>query len=127
VSTLADLTPGMQFLMACQVVAVDPVNGIALSLFGPASAQAATATISPAGAMTGQLMTAPDQVPVNVITGFAPVAVGDVLENSGTGETAVCRWSQINADGTVAWASSAAHRVVYPGEGWTVIAHVDNL
>jgi hypothetical protein len=77
--------------------------------------------------MTGQLAAAPDQVPVTVVTGFTPVSVGDVLENGQTGETAVCRYSQITADGTVQWASAASHRVIYPAQGWTVIGHVDGL
>jgi hypothetical protein len=124
VTTLADLVPGQQVLFAFAVTAVDPATGISLGLYGPGRILAATAVIAPTGVMTGQLAAPPDQVPVTVVTGFVPVSVGDVLEHAETGETAVCRWSQINADGTVAWASSAAHRVVYPGEGWTVISHV---
>lgn len=124
-TTLADLAAGQQFLFAVQITAVDQGTGISLALYGPGRVQAATATISPAGVMTGQLAAAPDQVPVTVVTGFAPVSVGDVLENGESGETAVCRWSVIQEDGTVLWSSSAGHRVVYPAEGWTVISHVD--
>jgi hypothetical protein len=124
-ATLADLTTGEQFLFACQVTAVDPSAGISLALYGPGRVEAATATITPAGVMTGQLAATPDQVPVTIITGFAPVSVGDVLENADTGETAVCRWSQISDDGTIAWSSAATHRVIYSGSGWTVIGHVD--
>jgi hypothetical protein len=122
-TTLADLTAGEQFLMACQVVAVDPVNGMTLSLFGPASAQAGTATIATTGVMSGQLLTTPDQVPVSVVTGLALLTVGDVLSNDATGETAVCRWSQISPDGIATWSSSLDHRVIYPAVGWTVIGH----
>jgi hypothetical protein len=32
--------------------------------------------------------------------------------------------SQVSADGTVTWSSSADHRVVYPGAGWAVIGHI---
>lgn len=124
-TTLADLGQGDQFLFACQVTALDQVTGLSLALYGPGRVQAAAATISPAGVMAGQLAAAPDQVPVTLVTGFVPVSVGDVLENEQTGETAVCRWSRIQPDGTVLWASAAAGRVVYPASGWAVIAHVN--
>ena len=78
-ATLADLVPGDQFLFACSVTAVDQVTGLSLGLYGPGRALAATAVISPAGVMSGQLAAAPDQVPVTIVTGFAPVSVGDVL------------------------------------------------
>lgn len=120
---LSDLKAGQQFLFAAQVTAIDGA-GYHLSLFGPAEAAAGTAVISPAGAMSGQLAAAPNAVPVTVVTGFAPVAVGDVLESQQTGETAVARWSQIGPDGTVTWSASAGHRVVYPAAGWTTIGHV---
>jgi hypothetical protein len=122
-TTLADLKTGDQFLFACQVVSKD-VNGLGLALYGPGRVQAATALIAPTGAMTGSLSATPDQVPVTIVTGFVPVSVGDVLENSVSGETAVCRWSQINKDGTVVWSSSASSRVIYPSSGWVVISHV---
>lgn len=122
--TLADVTPGTQFLFACQVTTVD-AQGTALDLYGPGRTLAAVAVIAPTGVMSGQLSAPPDQVPVTVVTGFAPVSVGDVLENQRTGETAVCRWSQISPDGTVQWASAAAHQVIYPAQGWTVIGHAD--
>jgi len=122
-ATLADLVPGDQFLFACSVTAVDQVTGLSLGLYGPGRALAATAVISPAGVMSGQLAAAPDQVPVTIVTGFAPVSVGDVLENT-AGETLVARWSQISPDGTVTWSSSADHRVIYPAAGWSVIGHV---
>jgi hypothetical protein len=123
-TTLAGLVPGSQVLFAFVVTSVDAVTGISLDLYGPGRIRAATAVISPAGVMSGQLAAPPDQVPVTVVTGFAPVSVGDVLQNQATGETMVCRWSQISADGTVTWSSSADHRVIYPAQGWTIIAHV---
>jgi len=125
-TTLADLQPGQQFLFACSVTALDQVTGMSLALYGPDRTMAASSVISPAGVMSGQLAAPPDQVPVTVVTGFAPVSVGDVLENEATGETAVARWSEISpADGTVTWSSSAAHKVIYPGTGWHLIGHVN--
>lgn len=126
-TTLADLVTGDQFLFACQVTSVDATAGIGLALYGPGRVQAAAAAISPAGVMSGQLAAAPDQVPVTLVTGFAPVSTGDVLQNGQTGETAVCRWSQIGGDGTVTWSSSVDHRVIYPAAGWVVVGHVDGL
>ena len=123
-ATLADLVPGEQFLFACQVVSVDQVAGLSLGLFGPGRVQAASAVISPAGVMSGQLAAPPDQVPVTMVTGFAPVSVGDVMQSDATGETAVCRWSQIGPDGFVTWSSSPAHQVRYPATGWTRIGFV---
>ncbi|HSZ38459.1 MAG TPA: hypothetical protein VK817_00730 [Trebonia sp.] len=123
-TTLADLAVGNEFLFIGQVTALDPVAGLSLSLFGPASAQAGSAVISPAGAMSGQLAAAPNQVPVTIVTGFAPVSVGDVLQNNRSGETLVCRWSQIGPDGSVTWASAASHQVIYTGQGWTTVGHV---
>ena len=122
-TTLADLTLGQQFLFACSVTAADQVTGISLGLYGPGRVQAAAAVISPAGVMSGQLAAPPDQVPVTLVTGFAPVSVGDVMENA-AGETLVARWSQISPDGTVTWSSSADHRVIYPAAGWTNIGHL---
>jgi len=121
-TSLADLRPGDQFLFACQVTTLDG-NGLGVALYGPARTEAATATISPAGVMSGQLAAPPDQVPVTLVTGFAPVSVGDVMENA-AGETLVARWSQISPDGTVTWSSSADHRVIYPAAGWTNIGHL---
>ena len=122
-TTLADLQPGQQFLFACQVTAADATAGVSLALYGPGRAQAATAVITPAGVMSGQLAAPPGQVPVTVVTGFAPVSAGDLMQNDATGETMVCRWSQISGDGTVQWAAAGSHRVVYPAAGWTVIGH----
>ena len=123
-TTLADLAVNDQFLFACQVTGLDVVTGLGLALYGPGRTQAATAAISPAGVMTGQLAAAPGQVPVTLVTGFAPVSVGDVMENQQTGETAVCRWSRIQPDGTVLWAAAATGRVVYPAAGWATIGHI---
>lgn len=123
-TTLAEITAGDQFLFACQAISVDPTNGLALSLYGPGSIKAADATIHPDGTMTGNLAASPDQVPVNVVTGFVPISVGDILESSISGETVVCRWSTIKSDGTINWSSSTTHGVVYSATGWTVVGHV---
>ena len=123
-TTLADLQAGEQFLFACQVTAVDQVAGLSLGLFGPGRVQAASAVISPAGVMSGQLAAPPDQLPVTMVTGFAPVSVGDVMQNSVTGETMVCRYSQINPDGNVIWSASPSRQVIYPAAGWSIIGHV---
>lgn len=122
-TTLADLKSGDQFLFACQVTSLD-ANGLGLALYGPGRVEAATALIAPSGAMSGQLAASSSQVPVTVVTGFVPVSVGDVLSNSESGETVVCRWSQINPDGAVIWSTSPAHRVIYSASGWVVIGHV---
>lgn len=122
-TTLADLGQGAQFLFVASVTAVDG-QGYHLSLYGPGASSAGSALIGPDGTMSGMLALPASQVPVTVVTGFAPVAPGDVLENGQTGETAVCRWSQIRGDGTVAWAASVSRQVIYPAAGWTVIGHV---
>lgn len=126
-TTLADLQPGNQFLFACAVTAADQTAGLTLALYGPGRIQAATATISPAGAMSGQLAAPPDQVPVTVVTGFAPISTGDIMCSDATGETMVCRWSQIGPDGAVTWSASADHRVIYPAAGWTLAGHADGF
>src|ERR1700755_2591109 len=118
-TTLAEVQPGDEFLFACQVTSLDPTNGIGLSLYGPASIKAADAAIHTDGTMTGNLAASPDQVPVNIVTGFVPVSVGDVMQNADSGETVVCRWSQIKPDGSVIWSAAANHRVVYPTTGWS--------
>lgn len=123
-TTLADLQAGGQFLFVATVASIDGA-GYHLNLFGPASAAAGAAVIAPDGTMTGALALPAAQVPVTVITGMAPVSVGDVLESQSSGETAVCRWSALGADGTATWASATGHRVVYPAQGWAVIGHVD--
>jgi hypothetical protein len=123
-TTLADLKQDQQFLFACQVISSD-TSGITLALYGPGRVQAATAIIGPDGTMTGSLAAPANQVPVNLVTGFIPLSVGDVLQNNDSGETSVCQWSAINPDGTVVWSSSPSHRVVYPAAGWSVIGHVN--
>lgn len=121
---LAELQAGDQFLFVASVALTDAA-GYHLSLFGPSATAAGAALIGPDGAMSGQLALPAAQVPVTVVTGLAPVTVGDVLESERTGETAVCRWSQVGPDGAVTWSSAAAHQVVYPASGWSVIGHVD--
>ncbi len=83
--------------------------------------------IAPAGTFTGVLASAPDLIPVSLITGFAPLQTGDILERAGSGETAVVRWTSIKPDGTVQWSSSAAARIIYPADGWFIIGHVSDL
>lgn len=121
---LADLKAGDQFLFVAKVSAVDAA-GYHLDLFGPAAVIAGSAVIGPDGVMAGQLALPAAQVPVTVVTGLVPVAVGDVLENARTGETMVCRWSAVAPDGTVTWSPSVSHQVTYPASGWTVIGHID--
>ena len=123
-TTLADLKAGDEFLFACQVAGLDQVTGLSLALFEPGRVMAASAVISPTGAMSGQLSAPPGLVPVTVVTGFAPVSVGDVMQNGRTGETMVCRWSAIGPDGSVTWASASSPQVTYPSQGWAVIGHV---
>jgi len=124
VTSLSDLRAGDQFLFVASVTAVDAA-GFRLALFGPSATAAGSAVIGPDGAMSGLLALPPSQVPVTVVTGLAPVAVGDVLESQRTGETAVCRWSAVGQDGAVTWSSATARQVVYPAAGWQVIGHVD--
>jgi len=123
-TTLADLQVGDQILYVGKVVSLDVVAGIGLTLWGPAAVQAATAQITPAGVMSGQLAAAPNLTPVTKVTGFAAVSVGDILENTGTGETLACRWSQIDATGTAVWSASVDHKVTFTASGWTVIGHI---
>jgi hypothetical protein len=124
VATLADVRRGDVFLAGARCSAADPVAGLTLGLYGPHRDKMADAQITPAGVITGQLAAAPALIPVQLVTGFAPVSVGDVLQ-SGTGETLVCQWTRTSPDGTVLWSSSAGHYVVYPAAGWQVVGHVD--
>lgn len=124
-STLADITVGQQFLFVCQATAIDPATGMTLALYGPSNVLAATAQIDTNGAMTGQLQSSPDTIPVSIITGFTPFAVGDVIQRESSGETMVCRWSNIATDGTTTWSASEGHGVIYASDGWSVIAHID--
>lgn len=122
-TTLADLTPGQAFMFVAQVTAIDG-SGTHLSLFGPASAAGGTALMDPAGALTGQLTTAPAQIPVTVVTQFETVSAGDVLSNDATGETMVARAVTVQSDGSYLWSPAPSGGVVYKTDGWTVIGHV---
>lgn len=126
-TTLADVRRGDVFLAGVRCTAADPAAGLTVGLYGPGRSKMADGQIAPDGTITGTLAAAATLIPVQLVTGFAPLSVGDILENARTGETAVVRYSQIQADGTVLWSSSAARRVVYPAAGWTVISHVDGL
>jgi hypothetical protein len=125
VTTLADVRRGDVFLTGVRCSAADQAAGLTLGLYGPHRDKMADAQITPAGVITGQLAAAPALIPVQLVTGLAPLSAGEVLENAQTGETAVVRYSQIQPDGTVVWSSSVAHRVIYPAAGWTVVGHVD--
>jgi hypothetical protein len=122
-TVLTDLQTGEQFLFVAQVAAID-AGGYHLALFGPGSVQAASAVIDPTGAMTGTLSAPPDQVPITVVTGFAPITVGDVLSSDRTGETMVARSVWLTNQGVPMWANTPEATVPYPAAGWTVIGHV---
>jgi hypothetical protein len=123
-ATLAGVRRGDVFLIGARCSAADQVAGLTLGLYGPQRDKMADAQITPAGVITGQLADAPALIPVQLVTGYAPVSVGDVMQ-SGTGETAVCQWTRTSPDGTVLWSSSAGHYVVYPAAGWQIVGHVD--
>ena len=123
-TTLADVRRGDVFLAGARCSAVDAVAGLTLGLYGPGRDKMADVQVTPAGAVTGQLAAAPNLIPVQLVTGFAPVSVGDVMQ-SAAGETVVCQWTRIGPDGAVLWSSSAGHHVVYPAAGWQVVGHVD--
>lgn len=122
-TVLTDLTYGDQFLFVAQVTAIDGA-GYHLALYGPGSVQAATALIAGDGTMSGNLTGSPTTTPVTLVTGFAPVAVGDVLSSDRTGETLVARAAWITTSGQSMWANTPDAKVPYPADGWTVIAHV---
>lgn len=124
-AALADVRKGDVFLVGirCTGAAVD--TGLAVNLYGPGRNQMATGQIAPDGTITGSLATTPDQIPVQLVTGFAPIDVGDVMENENTGETLVCRWSEIRPNGSVLWSASASRKVIYRASGWTVVGHLD--
>jgi hypothetical protein len=124
VTTLADIQPGQAFMFVAQVTAIDGA-GTHLSLFGPASAAGGTALMDPSGVLTGQLTSAPADIPVTVVTQFATVSAGDVLQNDGTGETVVARAVAVQDDGSYQWSPAPAGGVVYLTAGWTIIGHVD--
>lgn len=123
-TTLADLRPGQAFMFVAQVVSIDAA-GTHLSLFGPASAAGGTALIAPDGSMSGQLTAAPAAIPVQVVTEFAAVSAGDVLQNDASGETAVARAVAVQADGSYLWSPALSGGVVYKTDGWTIIGHVN--
>jgi len=123
-TTLADIATGQQFLFVCKAGTIDD-TGIALELYGPSNVLAASAQINPDGTMTGQLMATPATIPVSVITGFIPFTVGDVLQKDASGETMVCRWSNIAANGVTTWSASTGHEVIYSSDGWSIIGHID--
>ena len=123
-TTLADLKVGNQFLFVCQVESITD-NGIGLDLYGPSNQLAAQALINPQGAMSGSLMNTPGEIPVTIVTGFVPFSVGDILQKDSSGETMLCRWSNITPEGVITWSASVTHEVVYSSDGWSVIGHFD--
>ena len=123
-TVLTDLTFGAQFLFVAQVTAIDG-DGYHVSLYGPGSVVAATALIGPSGAMSGQLAADASVTPVSLVTGFAPVAVGDVLSSDRTGETLVARAAWLTGAGEVRWSDTPGATVAYPATGWTIIGHVN--
>ena len=123
-TALSDLKPGDEFLFVGNVIAID-AQGYHLGLFGPASFQAAVATIDATGVLAGNLNTSPDQIPITIVTGFTPVSVGDVLTSNRTGETMVARAAWITGDGESMWANTTDAKVSYSAAGWSVIGHVD--
>lgn len=123
VKTLADIQVGDEFIFVCQCTAIDPTNGMSLSLYGPSSTLAAQGAISPTGVLSGQIADVPSNIPVNVVAGFTPVSVGDVLQDGG-GSTFVVMWCQIESDGTVFWSNSPSASVKYPVRGYTKVGHI---
>lgn len=119
-TTLADVTAGEQILFAGAVTAIDAA-GYHLALYGPGAAPAGTVVIGSAGTITGSLERPAAQVPVTVVTGFAPVTVGDVMCSEESGETMVARASWVTPDGRCMWSSSPGRQVAYPAAGWSKI------
>ncbi len=124
-TSLADVRRGDVFLVGVKCTDADLLLGLTVALYGPHRDKMADGQIAPGGQITGALVTTPDQIPVQLVTGLVPVSVGDILQNGVSGETLVCMWSHINLDGSVLWSSAASHAVVYPVAGWIVIGHVD--
>lgn len=123
-TVLTDLGYGDQFLFVAQVTSIDGA-GYHLALYGPGAVQAATALIAGDGTMSGNLAAAASVTPVTLVTGFAPVAVGDVLSSDRTGETLVARAAWITPGGQSMWADTPDAKVAYPATGWTILGHVD--
>lgn len=122
-TTLADVGAGETFLFAVQCTAIDAA-GYHLDLYGPQRALAGSVTVGPDGTFTGGLAAAPAGVPVQLVTGFAPVSTGDVLSDA-AGNTMVARSVRVGPDGAYTWANRPDFAVAYPAAGWTVIGHVD--
>jgi hypothetical protein len=123
-TVLTDLGYGGQFLFVAEVTAIDG-DGYHVNLYGPGSVVAATALIGPGGAMSGQLTADASVTPVTTVTGFAPVAVGDVLSSDRNGETLVARAAWITGTGESMWSDAPDAKVAYPATGWTVLGHVN--
>jgi hypothetical protein len=124
VTTLADLGAGQAFMFVAQVTAIDSA-GTHLSLFGPASAAGGSALMDSSGALSGQLTSPADQIPVTVVTEFVTVSAGDVLASNATGQTMVARAVTVQPDGTYQWSPAPAGGVIYKTDGWSIIGHVD--
>jgi hypothetical protein len=124
-TVLSDVRRGDQFLLAYRCTDRDATTGLTFNVYSAARTRFGQMIMSPAGVITGQLDTTPDQLPVSLVTGFSQVALGDVMSRHETGETMVCRWVNMKLDGTVQWSASPSGQVVYGADGWSIIAHVD--
>lgn len=119
-TTLADVKAGQEILFCGQVTAVD--TAYRLALYGPGAVSAGTVAIDTGtGAITGALAHPAAQVPVTVVSGFAPVTVNDVLSSEQSGETMVARASWVSPDGRCMWSPSPSRTVAYTAEGWSKI------
>lgn len=123
-AVLSDLGVGDAFVMLSRVSALDQVTGMTLVLFGPDRQPQAQIIVSPAGVMSGQLANPANQTPVNVVTRFRTISVGNVMVSQRTGETMVVRQVSIQPDGTFLWASSVVQPVWYTTEGWQLAGNV---
>jgi len=117
---LGNMAPGQEFVFAFHVTSTALRNTVT-DMYGPGQILAGHVTFAQSGTITGTLANPASNTPVVAVQGFVPVGIGDVVENNATGETKVCRWAGIAADGYSVWSASAGHQVVYPGDGWTVI------
>lgn len=119
-TTLADVKAGQQILFACAVTAVD--TAYRLALYGPGAVSAGTVAIDTVtGTITGALAHPASQVPVTVVSGFAPVSVNDVLASAETGETLVARATWVSPDGRCMWSPSPSRTVAYTADGWAKV------